>query len=66
MKIVCIADTHNKHNQLKDIPDGDMIIHCGDVSGMGRHHEVENFCHWYHKLNFKYKIIFSIFIPRIL
>ncbi len=31
MKIICISDTHNLHKDLK-IPDGDMLIHAGDMT----------------------------------
>lgn len=57
MKIVCIADTHNQHKKLQNIPDGDVILHAGDVSGRGYHHEVRNFCDWYLKLPHKYKLL---------
>ena len=56
MKIVIISDTHNKHKGVK-IPEGDVIIHAGDMSSMGRHHEIRNFCDWLMKLDFKHKII---------
>ena len=45
MKIVFISDTHGQHHKLKNLPKGDMIIHGGDVSKMGRDHEVEDFIH---------------------
>jgi predicted phosphodiesterase len=35
MKIICISDTHGQHQNLK-LPEGDMIIHAGDVSGRGK------------------------------
>ena len=57
MKIIVIGDTHNRHKGLVDMPEGDMIIHVGDVSGRGYHHEVENFCKWYAELPYKYKIL---------
>ena len=58
MKIVCIADTHGKHHSsILKIAKGDMIIHAGDVSSVGRHDQVKDFCDWFIKLDFKYKII---------
>lgn len=61
MKIVCIADTHNKHKQLNldEFSDCDMIIHAGDVSSMGYEHEIDNFHKWYSNLNFKYKVFIA-------
>lgn len=48
MKIICISDTHNQHHSLTDkLPDGDMIIHAGDVSVNGSLEEINNFLIWY-------------------
>ena len=41
-KLVFLSDTHNQHN-LIDVPDGDIVIHCGDISGRGYKSEVEAF-----------------------
>jgi len=57
MKIVCISDTHSKHNLLKDIPDGDVIIHAGDISSVGNNYEIVNFTKWFLKLPHKHKIV---------
>lgn len=56
MKLVVISDTHNKHKQI-DLPDGDVLIHCGDSTGMGRTHEVLNFLKWWVSRPHKYKIL---------
>ena len=41
MKITFISDTHGLHNKLtNDLPGGWMIIHCGDVSNVGRIDEI--------------------------
>lgn len=34
MRIVCISDTHNYHNEIS-IPDGDLLIHAGDATIQG-------------------------------
>lgn len=63
MKILCISDTHTKHNlipsRLIDNADGtiDTIIHAGDVSGRGYKNEIISFLEWYSKLPFEYKIM---------
>ena len=44
MKIVCISDTHNHHHVLDDnLPDGDMLIHAGDVAIHGSVAEIQEF-----------------------
>jgi len=30
VRIVAISDTHNLHEDLRNVPDGDVLIHCGD------------------------------------
>ena len=49
-RICVISDTHNKFNQLKDLPVADIIIHCGDLTSMGHAHELRNFIKWYDSL----------------
>ena len=58
MKIIFISDTHCLHDQLT-LPEGDMIIHCGDVSKRGHKTEIEYFLKWFEKLNFEHKIFIS-------
>ena len=46
MKIVCISDTHAKHRELV-LPDGDLLIHAGDISRRGWPKEVRQFLTWF-------------------
>lgn len=51
LKIVCISDTHGLHPQmLHNLPEGDILIHSGDCTNMGRKHEVEEFVSWFKNL----------------
>ena len=60
MKICIISDTHGKHKRFGRLPDADMIIHCGDMSSVGREHEVRDFMKWYSALSqYKYKLIIA-------
>ena len=61
MKIVCISDTHTKHKQIPEdwFPEGDVIVHAGDISSMGYLHEIEEFCKWYSKMPYPYKILIA-------
>lgn len=38
-RIVCISDTHNSTVKL---PDGDVLIHAGDITNQGTHSEVSS------------------------
>ena len=47
-RITHISDTHNKHKQLDGkLPGGDLLIHSGDITSLGRKHEVEGFVKWF-------------------
>ncbi len=58
MKIICIADTHNRHSQI-EIPKGDIIIHAGDYTEAGTRVETLNFLNWYSNLPHPHKILVS-------
>lgn len=58
MKIVCISDTHSLHLKMTHpIPDGDMIVHAGDFTNVGRFTEILHFRDWYGKLPHKNKLL---------
>ena len=47
-KITFISDTHTKHKHLtNDLPGGDILIHCGDISSRGYMTEIKNFLEWF-------------------
>ena len=51
-RITHISDTHNKHKQLNGkLPGGDLLIHSGDLTSIGREHEVENFIKWFNGID---------------
>lgn len=58
MKIVCLSDTHNKHKQI-NLPEGDIVVHCGDFSSRGYSHELEDFTEWYGSLDYKHKVLIA-------
>ncbi|KOY87706.1 metallophosphoesterase [bacterium 336/3] len=55
MKILCISDTHGQHRKL-NLPEADMIIHAGDMSGKGEAWQIREFFEWFSKLSYRYKI----------
>jgi len=46
MKVVCISDTHCKHDKIK-IPACDLLLHAGDFTSIGKYLEISNFIHWF-------------------
>ena len=56
LRILQISDTHCRHKQLADLPDADVIVHCGDFSEMGTEDEVLDFLNWFIGLPYLYKV----------
>lgn len=40
MRIVCLSDTHCRLSEI-NVPDGDLLIHAGDLTGRGTRAEIE-------------------------
>jgi len=59
MKIVCISDTHNRHWDLPALPEGDCIIHAGDMSTSGSQREISDFLAWFSETPYKYRILIA-------
>lgn len=58
MKIVFISDTHAKHRQLT-LPEGDILIHAGDVSERGEPEQIDDFLNWISIQDFRHKIFIA-------
>lgn len=58
LKIVCISDTHNKHKQI-EVPEGDILIHAGDLSSRGRLEAIEAFNEYLGILPHTHKVIIA-------
>ena len=53
MRIVCISDTHGLHKIIDDInpiPKGDILVHAGDCTNVGKEKEIEDFVHWFQNI----------------
>ena len=60
MRITHISDTHNKHKQLDGkLPGGVLLIHSGDISSLGRKHEVESFIKWFGMQDYTHKVFIA-------
>ncbi len=58
MKIVAISDTHALHRHLI-VPDGDVLIHAGDITRKGDLSELADFNGWLGSLPQQYKIVIA-------
>ncbi len=59
LRIVCISDTHTKHRDIDYIPEGDVLIHSGDITFTGHYSDIKSFNTWLGKLDFKHKIVIA-------
>ena len=59
MQIVAISDTHGKHRDLQPLPEGDVLIHAGDVSRGGTKEQITDFLEWFAEQNHPYKIFIA-------
>ena len=56
--ITTISDTHGQHTKI-DVGTGDLIIHAGDATPMGKMEDIEEFLRWYGDLDFDKKILIA-------
>jgi len=56
LRIVAISDTHNLHRKIR-IPDGDVLVHAGDISMEGDLRDVEAFDAFLGTLPHRHKIV---------
>lgn len=56
LKLVCISDTHEKQEQLV-LPEGDVLIHAGDLTNQGTIPALTKVAAWFEKQNFKHKVV---------
>lgn len=57
-RFVFLSDTHNKHREVT-VPDGDVLIHCGDAAVRGEGWELIDFSDWFASQPHRIKI----FVP---
>jgi Icc-related predicted phosphoesterase len=57
-RIVCLSDTHNRQGTF-DVPDGDVLVHAGDMTGRGTLPEVTAAIAWLEAMPHRDKIVIS-------
>lgn len=58
MKLVFISDTHGFHDAI-NMPEGDILIHSGDISIEGTISQVQKFVQWFGAQKYKHKIFIN-------
>lgn len=61
MRIVCISDTHGLYDSIApdSIPDGDVLIHAGDMTNRGELWEFERVNAWMRQLRHTHKLVIA-------
>jgi predicted phosphohydrolase len=58
MRIVCLSDTHDLHDQLQ-VPDGDLLLHAGDATMRGSEAQIRAFDRWLATLPHRHKVVIA-------
>jgi len=58
LRIVCLSDTHNLAGDLK-VPDGDILLHAGDLTQSGSEAEVAQARSWLASLPHPHKVVIA-------
>ena len=56
VRVVVVSDTHNNHRKLC-IPEGDIFIHCGDLTNRGSAPELADVNEWLGQLPHPHKLV---------
>lgn len=55
IRVVCLSDTHSL--QWSDVPDGDILIHAGDLTNDGSARDIQEAVDWLKTLNHPHKVV---------
>jgi predicted phosphohydrolase len=57
MRLVILSDTHGLHGFIGSVPDGEVLIHAGDMAGRGTLEDIEGFLGWFGALPHPHKLL---------
>lgn len=58
LRLVIVSDTHNYIDRIP-MPEGDILIHCGDFTVYGKDEEIDAFRQWLEAAPFTYKVVIN-------
>ncbi|KAL9102763.1 MAG: hypothetical protein Q9163_002125 [Psora crenata] len=61
INVVCISDTHN---QQPELPEGDLLLHAGDLTEYGSFDELQKQLDWLNKQPHPHKILIAAFVDK--
>lgn len=59
MRLVLLSDTHARHHKIPVVPEGDILLHAGDLTVHGSLDDVQHFNGWLGKLPHKHKVVIA-------
>ncbi|KAI8583592.1 hypothetical protein K450DRAFT_221865 [Umbelopsis ramanniana AG] len=59
LRIVCMSDTHGTTKFNFQVPDGDILVHAGDITRISNLQEFSNFINWMSSLPHSVKIVIA-------
>ncbi|ROW02193.1 hypothetical protein VSDG_02604 [Cytospora chrysosperma] len=57
IRIVCLSDTHDR--TIQDVPDGDLLIHSGDMTNSGGAEDIQRQIDWLASLPHRHKVVIA-------
>jgi predicted phosphodiesterase len=57
MRLVLLSDTHSLHGSINTVPDGDVLIHAGDMTLRGVLADLEGFLDWFAAFPHPHKLL---------
>jgi Icc-related predicted phosphoesterase len=58
MRVVCVSDTHGQGRQIA-VPDGDVLVHAGDLTGIGTLEQITKEADWLRSLPHPHKVVIA-------
>ncbi|MBI3568129.1 MAG: metallophosphatase domain-containing protein [Gemmatimonadetes bacterium] len=59
MRLIILSDTHGLHDAIGTVPDGDVLIHAGDMTGRGTLEELAVFLAWFQAQPHRAKLLIA-------
>lgn len=57
IRLVCLSDTHDLI--VPDVPDGDLLVHCGDLTNAGTADDIQQQIDWLDSLPHRHKVVIA-------
>ncbi len=59
MRFVLLSDTHGLHDRMPPVPDGDVVLHAGDLTSEGTLPQIASALQWFADLPHRHKVLIA-------